>query len=87
MSEAAVSGLVCAGSPGAQTGHWVAAGTSTSAAQPAAQQSELPGMTQAGQKQVKLTDLQPQQLSSLKEQLEAEVNPAPLSSGRTRIGR
>lgn len=31
-------------------------------------------MAQAGQKQVKLTDLQPQQLGSLKEQLEAEVN-------------
>ena len=32
-------------------------------------------MAQPGQKQVKLTDLQPQQLASLKEQLEAEVTP------------
>mmetsp|Transcript_4621 Transcript_4621/g.13284 ORF Transcript_4621/g.13284 Transcript_4621/m.13284 type:complete len:166 (-) Transcript_4621:475-972(-) len=31
-------------------------------------------MAQAGQKQVKLTDLQPQQLGSLKEQLEAELD-------------
>ena len=70
-----MSGLVCVGPPDAQTAHWAAAGASKGAAQPAAQQSGLPSMAQPGQKQVKLTDLQPQQLSSLKEQLEAEVIP------------